>query len=117
AHESPPVMAVPLVLLAIPAAVGGIVVSEGFGRTIGLGTGFLRMVASTIEPNPERFHVNVALAVISTVLVVVGLGAARQFWAVGLEADAVLAARMPFLYRLFRNKFYIDDFYQWCINH
>jgi NADH-quinone oxidoreductase subunit L len=27
------------------------------------------------------------------------------------------AARFPFLYNLFRNKFYIDDFYQWVINN
>jgi NADH-quinone oxidoreductase subunit L len=110
-------MSYPLILLAVLAAIGGFVVFEGVGKALGLGSGFLRMVESTIEADPKSFHFDVVFAVISTALVLVGLGAARQVWAAGLAGDAALAERSPFLHRLFRNKFYIDDFYQWCINH
>ena len=39
-------------------------------------------------------------------------------WSGGADARRRrLQQRFPFVYALFRNKFYIDDFYQWAINN
>jgi len=38
-------------------------------------------------------------------------------WTGDMALATSAAARYPFLYRLFLNKFYVDDFYQWAINH
>src|SRR5262249_8774471 len=116
AHESPPVMSWPLILLAIPAAIAGFVVIDGVGKAIGFGYGFLGLISSTIE-EPEKFKVDFLMAALAIGAVLMGLGWARSFWARGLEADAVLAARIPTLYRIFKNKFYVDEFYQWLINN
>jgi len=116
AHESPPVMSWPLIALAALAAVSGFVVLEPVGKAIGFGSGFLGLISSVIE-EPEKFKFDVLIFALSVGAVVAGLAWARSFWAQGLEADAALEARMPTLYRIFKNKFYVDDFYQWLINH
>jgi len=116
AHESPPLMSWPLILLALGAALSGLVVVEGIGKAAGFGSGFLAMVENVLGEG-EKFKIDVLMLLVSTVLVAAGLAVARQFWSAGIEADERLAARIPFLYRLFANKFYMDDFYQWCINH
>jgi NADH-quinone oxidoreductase subunit L len=116
AHESPPVMSYPLVLLAVLAAISGFVVFEPVGEALGFGSGFLGMIESVLE-EPHDFHIDVLVAALSIGAVVIGLLFASKQWANGLEGDRALEARMPFLYKVFSNKFYIDDFYQWCINN
>ena len=117
AHESPPLMSYPLVALAILAALAGFVVFEPVGEAIGLGSGFLGAVENVLAADVHGFALDWAMAAVSTLLVLGGLAAGYQVW----SGEAALAkewgARFPFLYRLFRNKFYVDDFYQWCINN
>jgi NADH-quinone oxidoreductase subunit L len=57
------------------------------------------------------------MAIISSALVLAGLGAAAWAFSNDAEPAKQAAARFPFFYALFRNKFYIDDFYQWAINN
>jgi NADH-quinone oxidoreductase subunit L len=116
-HESPPVMSWPLLLLAVLSLVAGFVVFDAVGEAIGLGSGFLGAVEQVFEEEVHDFHFDFALAVISTLLVGAGLGGAVYVYAIKAGAPArEAAARFPFFYALFRNKFYVDDFYQWCIN-
>ena len=44
-------------------------------------------------------------------------GARRDGGSSSAEPAKKAGATFPFFYRLFVNKFYIDDFYQWCINY
>jgi NADH-quinone oxidoreductase subunit L len=46
----------------------------------------------------------------------VGLVFAMAAWGGAATMGKRLEAGSPFLYALFRNKFYIDDAYQWAIN-
>ena len=116
AHESPPVMSWPLILLAIPAAIAGFVVFEGVGDAIGFGGGFLGMVESVLE-EPHDFEIDWLLLAVSTALVGAGLFAGWQAWTGEMAPARQAGERFPFLYRLFVNKFYIDASYQWAINN
>ncbi len=116
AHESPPIMSLPLVVLAVFAVLAGFVIFEGVGDAVGIGTGFPHLIENVLEDQPPAFEFDWAMAVISTLLVAGGLAAAYYIWRGDALPAKVAAARFPFLYRLFRNKFYVDDFYQWVIN-
>jgi NADH-quinone oxidoreductase subunit L len=116
AHEMPLVMTAPLLLLAAITLVAGFVVFESVGDIFGWGTGFLETVEYTLTDDPHEFHFNWPIAIISTVLVGVGLAFAAAAWGGNAALGARLESRSPFVYNLFRNKFYIDDAYQWTIN-
>jgi NADH-quinone oxidoreductase subunit L len=117
AHEQAPVMAWPLIALAVLAVLGGFVVFEGVGELLGLGAGFLETVENTFIEDPHEFEFEIVMAIISTVLAVGGVLAAMRIW----SGDAAMAkeagARYPFFYQLFLNKFYLDDIYQWVITN
>jgi NADH-quinone oxidoreductase subunit L len=117
AHESPPVMSWPLVALAFFAAIAGFVVFEGVGEAIGMGSGFLAAVENVLVADAHAFHFDWTLAIISTLLVVGGLAVAQKAWTGEQQLAKQAAATFPFFYRLFLNKFYVDEFYQWCINY
>jgi NADH-quinone oxidoreductase subunit L len=116
AHESPLVMSLPLVLLGLFAAISGIVVADAFGRVLGIDFGFIGTVSSVIEEG-EHFSIDAAIALISIAIVVAGLAVGVRAWTGDMALAREAGARFPFLYRLFKNKFYVDDFYQWVIDH
>jgi NADH-quinone oxidoreductase subunit L len=116
-HESPPVMSWPLIVLAAISVVAGFIVFDSVGEAIGLGSGFLGAIEHVFVEELHHFHFEVGLAILSTLLVGAGLAGAYFTYAVrDGEPAREAAARLPFPYALFRNKFYVDDFYQWCIN-
>jgi NADH-quinone oxidoreductase subunit L len=117
AHEQGPIMTGPLVLLATITLVAGLVVFGFVGDIFGWGTGFLETVEYVLTDHPHEFEFDVPMAIISTVLVAGGLGAALYAWSGDMAPSKAATAKFPFLYSLFRNKFYIDDFYQWTINN
>jgi NADH-quinone oxidoreductase subunit L len=116
-HESPPIMSWPLLLLALLAIVAGFIVFDPVGEAIGLGSGFLGAVENVFVAEVHHFEFDVPIAVISTVLVGLGLGIGYYAWSGNAVPAKRAAAAFPSFYALFRNKFYIDDFYQWCINY
>jgi NADH-quinone oxidoreductase subunit L len=118
AHEQGPIMAWPLIALAVLAAVAGFVVFEPVGEAIGLGQGFLETVEHALVAEPHHFEFDWPIAIISTLFAGGGLAAAALYFWAGDAAPARQAAqRYSFFHRLFLNKFYIDDFYQWVINY
>ena len=117
AHESPRVMSWPLVALASLAVVAGFVVFNGVGEAVGIGSGFLGTVENVLVAEAHAFHFDWALAVISTLLVGGGLAVGYRAWTGDRELAHQTALTFPFFYGLFRNRFYVDDFYQWCINN
>jgi NADH-quinone oxidoreductase subunit L len=116
AHEMPFAMTGPLILLASITLVAGFVVFQGVGDVFGWGTGFLETVEYTLTDHPHEFEFDVPIAIISTVLVGAGLVVAWMAWTGEMAMSKAAGAKFPFLYALFRNKFYIDDAYQWTIN-
>ncbi len=105
AHESPPVMTVPLMILAVGAVGVGMVVepfNHGFSRLLA-GTPGLRHLTSH-EMNP-------AIMLGSTLFALAGMGVATwmYWWRPGL-ADQ-LARVFPGFYQLSLNKFYLDEIF------
>jgi NADH-quinone oxidoreductase subunit L len=106
----------PLIALAALTLVAGFVVFEPVGDALGWGTGFLETVEYVFTDDPHEFHFDWPIAIISSLLVLGGLGVAMRAWSGDMALSRAAGARFPFLYQLFRNKFYIDDAYQWVIN-
>lgn len=114
AHESPPIMTLPLVVLAVGAIISGFVVFDGVGEFLTLGGGFGEFVYAH-EPHPFQFHADIGF--ISIALAVFGVILGFYYWWAEGGRRAVEAGRWaPEIYALFINKFYIDDLYQAVID-
>jgi NADH-quinone oxidoreductase subunit L len=114
-HESPPVMVGPLVILAIGAAVGGLVILPGalFGHEE------WNLLGHRLEPVMGR-ELAVPSATewlfmgISSAIAVAGILVAYAFYGGGYREPAKkFAAAFPGLVRLVRDKFRIDELYNW----
>ena len=107
-HESPRVMVLPMVLLALGAAVVGFMVLE-FGGSY---EGFI----SFLTDGEHGFDFNVPLTLVS---VAVALGGFGLGWAVyrrqAISTEALIL-RYGWLHRLLVNKYYLDDLYQQVID-
>jgi NADH-quinone oxidoreductase subunit L len=114
AHDAPPVMTVPLIVLAVLSAIGGFVVLPGVGEALGFTGGFGEFV---FAEEPEEFDFAIDIALLSTILAGGGVVVGYILW----SEDAARAKRLGETFRpvylLLYNRFYIDDFYQWVINN
>jgi NADH-quinone oxidoreductase subunit L len=115
-HESPAVVTVPLVLLAIPSlAIGFIAVGPMlFGD-------YFAGVISVLERHPamaelaSHFHGAFALGVhafqtLPFVLALAGVALAWYFYLINPSIPAAIQARFQALHRLLENKYYLDRF-------
>jgi NADH-quinone oxidoreductase subunit L len=111
AHESPWIMTVPLMVLAVGALFVGIIV-QPFTHAFG---DFLVKAPSLVEAshavgaNEIAHHFNVRMAIISTVLALGGVGLAYAMYRRGEPAG--LPGGVEKVFTLSRNKLYVDDFY------
>ena len=101
AHESGPVMTVPLILLADP---GGARRLRGL-RAHRQGARLRRRLrrrwsTARSAKRRQRFHFDVPMAIISTVLVLGGLAGAMYYWAGAGERAAAMQQRFPFIHRV-----------------
>ncbi len=114
AHESPAVMVVPLVILALLSIAAGWI-----GLPAWLGTNHLEeFLSPALAVHAEGAHgagshsTEIAAAALSSGIALLGIGAALLFYFYRrLDPDA-LAGRFPFLYRLLRNKYWVDELYR-----
>jgi len=135
-HESPSVMAIPLIILAIPAAIIGF---AGFPPEDGWIHDFLEpnfttehrseeaasavAVFQEAEEHEDEHHVSTAMTLtfgaISTLLSFAGLGVAYLAYQRKHPAfsPSVWAARAGPIYQLFANKYYLDQIYEKLIVH
>ena len=110
-HESPGIMTVPLVLLAIPAAVGGLL--AGWPPDGGWIHRFLEPVFFDTESEKfEWLGLGGALLVFSLLVALAGILIAYVFYMRRRELPQRLAERVPWAYRASLNKFYMDEFYE-----
>ena len=113
-HESPAVMLVPLILLAIGAIAAGFVLEGDF-----IGEGwhdFWRgsiVNATTNTVLADMHHVPLLMSLLPTVLGLLGIGLAYVMYVALPRLPARLAGAMPAVYRFVLNKWYFDELYDY----
>ena len=114
AHESGPVMLLPLLVLAGLATVSGLVAFDGIGRLLGFVGGIGEVVVSHGTPRPFEFHPSIALP--ATIIALLAVGAGFAYW--GGSAVRAERARQwaPELHALLVNRYYMDQLYQAIID-
>ena len=115
AHESPSAMTMPIALLAVLTAIGGLVIFEGVGEALGFHSGWLGFVYNLAE-GPEEFHVVWWLSIFSVVSVSASILAGVWIWGGEAVPSRRAAAFSPFIYNLLLNRFFIDELYQLAID-
>jgi NADH-quinone oxidoreductase subunit L len=116
-HESPKSMTVPLVILAFLSVVGGWVgvpIVRG-GDQIGrfLAPVIPSLAGQHVAEHAPAITLEIALMFASVGAAAVGLVLAGIWYAQGEgRVPASMAARLPRLYRLLENKYFVDEFYE-----
>ena len=115
AHESPRVMLVPLVILAVLAIVAGYVGTpwhNAFEHNLApvLGHHYEGILEHKLEGMPHGFNVIVFL--FATISAVAGIGLATVIWLKPLLKIEKLEPYFGWLAKLVENKYYIDEIYQ-----
>jgi NADH-quinone oxidoreductase subunit L len=113
AHESPSVMTVPLVILAVLSAIGGFIGIDVFvGKMFASEHGGheVHWIDSLLQP----FGHNLLAATFGILAALVGISLAATFYW-GATKDP-LAVHLGWLARAMRNRFYFDELYSWLIS-
>ncbi|MBM3506331.1 MAG: NADH-quinone oxidoreductase subunit L [Alphaproteobacteria bacterium] len=110
-HESPPVMTVPLVVLAIGAVFAGMLFAPMFvGEDHGFWGESIFVLASHTALE-EAHHVPLWVKLSPTVVSVLGIATAWWMYIARPDLPGRLAAQHAELYRFFLNKWYFDELY------
>ncbi|TMF12831.1 MAG: NADH-quinone oxidoreductase subunit L [Chloroflexi bacterium] len=112
-HDAEPLMTLPLVLLAVLTAVGGFVVFGFVGEALGFPGGVGEFV---FFEDPEPFDFAWDVAIFSTALAVGGIVTGWYFWSEKAEPARRAGEALQPAYETLRNRYYIDDAYQWVID-
>ena len=109
AHESPLLITVPLVILAIISILFGVLVFP-----VGIWEGY-EGFGDLIHPG-HHFHFVVWLTVISLLLAVAGFVLGWLIYGQEKIPRNWLPEKMPWAYRLLCKKYYVDEAYQWVVD-
>ena len=115
-HEAPATMTIPLVVLAglsvaggfvgIPASLGGGSAIEGWLEPVfAKAGGILALPGHDVEP------IEYLLMALSVLIALAGIGLARAWYTKMPEVPKRVAQRIPTLYRILLNKYYVDEVY------
>ncbi len=109
AHESPPVMTLPLAALAIGAAGGGVL---GLTAAEGVVAQFLEPVVGAVEEHAGGVALSeAALIVISVAVALAAIAVGWLVWGSGRVDWLGLRERAPDLHRALERAFFVDDAY------
>ncbi|HVY42559.1 MAG TPA: NADH-quinone oxidoreductase subunit L [Hyphomicrobiaceae bacterium] len=112
AHESPPVMLVPLYILGAGAVLAGAVFAAFFFANPGLVEHFFSGALVVSEGRYEAAHgVPLWVSWAATIAMLIGFGVAWYMYMVDRTAPARLAATNRGLYLFLLNKWYFDELY------
>jgi NADH-quinone oxidoreductase subunit L len=111
AHESPRVMTLPLIALGVGSAVLGIVI--GFPPEQGFIHSFLAPVveAAGVAQHAPELATIVALAVVSVLAGLIGIGVGLSMYVRHRPDPAALTRAAGPVYRILVNKYYVDELY------
>ncbi|MBF9232514.1 NADH-quinone oxidoreductase subunit L [Microvirga alba] len=111
-HESPLVMLIPLLVLAIGAVIAGFVFQSAF-----IGHGYDHFWKGALFTGPENkileemHHLPGWVPLLPTIMMILGFLLAVYMYIVDAKKPAQLAADHPILYRFLLNKWYFDELY------
>jgi len=114
AHESPPLITAPLIVLAALSLVVGFWAFDQVGEALGFPGGIGEFVFLV---GPESFEFPVLAAVTSSIAALAGIAFVYGLWRRGDEPASLLARTFPTIHKILRNKYYLDDAYQWVVNN
>jgi NADH-quinone oxidoreductase subunit L len=122
-HDAPPAMAIALVLLAVGSVVAGyigvpeVLVHGGNRITTFLAPSFQAPgMAAVVEGAAADHHaLELGLMAFSVLVAFAGIGLATSIYLRNPARADVIAARMPRLYQLLLNKYYVDEIYDAAI--
>ena len=115
AHESPPVMLVPLVILAGLAVVAGFVAFEGVGEVLGF-TGGIGNVVFTQGELGHTLGLNETVAFGAMASALAGIALGFIYWWGRAERAEQARSWAPELHDLLVNRYYFDQLYQFTID-
>ena len=111
-HESPPVMTIPLMMLAFFSIVAGY---AGLPLVVGEKANLFFAFLSPVIHAGHEAHLTLGtewlLILISTVVALLGIFIAYIFYIRKPSAPHTLVQKFPWLYRLLYNKYYVDEMY------
>lgn len=119
-HESPAVMTLPLIVLAVLAAVGGFVgIPHVLGQFIpGHPVNWLEhwfegviLTPKSVEAHHYSTVLELSLMGISVSLAAISALVAHNWYVVNTDKPKALVAKVSGLYRFVYNKYYVDEFY------
>ena len=111
-HESPPVMTIPLAILAFFSIFAGYVgLPVVFGKNLDFFGKFLEPVIHAGHGHHLSIGTEWLLILISVGVAVLGIFIAYIFYLKKTEIPHNLVRRFPFVYKLLYNKYYIDEAY------
>ena len=105
-HESPLVMLLPLVLLAIGAISAGLLLQHAF-----VGAGATAFWNGSVVLSPERALATSLASVAPTVFAAIGIGTAYLFYIVSPGIPGRLVASVGPIHRFLLNRWYFDELY------
>jgi NADH-quinone oxidoreductase subunit L len=109
-HESPRVMTIPLILLAVGATLAGL-----FGLPMIEGTGAFWQGSIFVLPEhdalEEAHHVAFPIKVLPVIVALIGIAIAYIMYMRQPDLPGRLAGALPALYRFLLNKWYFDELY------
>ncbi len=114
-HEPSWVMILPVAALGALTIIFGFTAPDWLDNVLGVPqpyTGF----ASFLLAVPDHFQANVALAVISTVVALAGIGMGWAIYQRRLISSEAIVERLAPVHRVLVNKFYLDALYQRVID-
>ena len=106
-HESPLLITLPLIILAILALIVGVI---AFSWTSDY-RGFIHFLTGE-----DEFHLLIWLSILSLLLTLSGVFIGWAIYHKKIIAVDYLIKKYPFFYRFLINKYYIDHLYQWIID-
>ncbi|MBE0602765.1 MAG: NADH-quinone oxidoreductase subunit L, partial [Deltaproteobacteria bacterium] len=117
-HESPWTMTLPLSLLAVLSVIGGWI---GIPAVLGDAAGVPNLLERWLAPpvaGAAPHHsagLEVGLMSLSVGIALCGIWFAHRLYRVRPGVPDEIAKRWPVLYDAVRNKYYIDEFYEWAV--
>jgi NADH-quinone oxidoreductase subunit L len=109
-HESPAIMLMPLVLLALGAVISGWLGYHLWGMVAHDGR-FWQASIVTTHVLEAAHHAPGWVATLPLLVALSGIGLAWYFYIINTAVPARLAARYPDIYRFLLNKWYFDELY------